>query len=253
MNKRKRIQLMVLAFSVASWAICNSVFAQAPGTRNEQKRFRITLGGGWANYDMKPTGGSYPVSDGYFWPSGIWTKSRISGGAGGFLEGGYSLWPKVTISAGVMHLLGSTEDSNYERSFLDDYNNREHPDVEFRASMTSPFVELQYVFPIKPLEIFAAIGISYIFADAYHSHVAVDSVTPPSLPWEPKDFHSRGIGYLTGIGVSYGISRTIFVNSETGYRFLRTGDLQDDGGRTWQDMNLDFSGPYMMASLSFRL
>lgn len=251
--KWRAISVRLLAVCIAGSLLCSFANAQAPDIRNIHKRFRITIGGGWADYYMPKIGGSYPMSDHLSWPYEWGVYGRISGGAGAFLEAGYNFWRKVSVSAGLLHLRGAKKDIYEGRHYVDDYYSRDITEDEFRASMTSPFVEIQYDYPVKPVEFFAALGVTYIFANADYNQVPVIPVVPPSLPMENKDFHSRGIGYLTALGVSYGISKTIFVNSGTGYRFLKTGDLKDDDGRTWRGMNLDFSGPYFSAGLSFRL
>jgi hypothetical protein len=254
MYKWKSIIMRLFVVSVASWLLCSCAYAQGADNRNNYKRFRISVGGGLADYYMPRLSGSYPVSAEYPWPDDGLRHGRITGGPGTFLKAGYYFSTRASVSVGVMHLRGSKKDILYERAFLDDYYNRGVSDDEFRASMTSPFVEIQYAYPVKPVEFSVAMGITYIFADASYNQVPVDGpVVPPNLPLEQKDFHSRGVGYLASFGVSYGISKTIFVNSETGYRFLRTEDLKDDEGQTWQDMHLDFSGPYFSAGLSFRL
>jgi hypothetical protein len=255
MYRWKAVTVRFPALLLAGWLMYSCSYAQAPDNGNSHKRIRITVGGGWADYDMKRISGSYPVSEGHYWPSERWKHNRISDGAGAFLEAGYVLWKRLSVSAGVLHLVGETNDIYEEQAFLDDYDNRDNSDLDgnrFRASLLSPYAGIQYTYPFKSIEVFAAFSISYVFANATYSDILLD-YDPPSILWQPVDFHSRGIGYLTGVGVSYGISRMIFVNSETGYRLLKTGDLEDDDGRTWQGMNLDFSGPYISMGLSFRL
>ncbi len=219
-----------------------------------EPRYSITIGGGWGNYDMKRISGSYYSSAQYSWPFDATRYRRISGGSGAFIEAGYRFWRKASVSIGALHLKGANNDIYEPQQFLDDYNNRESINHEFRAWLVSPYVELKYAYTIKPMDLFAGIGLSYLFAGAMYSHVLVDyPAHPPSLPEERRDFRTRGLGYLLTAGISYKVSRNIYVNSKMGYRLMQTGDLEDKSGRVWEDMNLDFSGTYLMAGVTLKL
>ena len=255
MYRRYNVALVLSAVIAIVISAHNTVPAQISYSNNPpEPRYSITIGGGWGNYDMKRISGSYYSSAQYSWPFDATSYRRISGGPGAFIEGGYRFWRKASVNIGALHLKGANNDIYETQQFLDDYNSREPINHEFRAWLISPYVELKYAYTIKPLDLFAGLGLSYLFAGAMYSHVIDDYPDPPEfLAGERRDFRSRGVGYLLGAGISYKVSRSIYVSSKMGYRLLQTGDLEDKNGRVWKDMNLDFSGTYLMAGVTLRL
>lgn len=68
-----------------------------------------------------------------------------------------------------------------------------------------------------------------------------------------SSFVAYGFGYFFNTGFSYQLSRVFYSVFEVGYRKMETGEFQRGDEYFYvDDLNFDFSGPYISAGIAFR-
>jgi len=248
--------LSVLGGIVATAIIMNiPVSAQSVNSNTPSKtRFFLTLGGGWANYDMKRISGIYIDVDQQEHDFNMYgNNERISGGPGLFGDAGIYVLRNWSISVGILYLTG--EGSIPPQTFLDDYNNRSsRPTYFFSADLLAPNMKLQYNLGIDPLHLFSNVGMAYLFGRFNYPFYTGAPVVPPQLALMVKrPFSAQGIGYLFSVGAFYRITGLVDIGSEMGFRILKVGTPKDNDGIAWEGLDLGFSGPYVAGRVSLVL
>ena len=74
-------------------------------------------------------------------------------------------------------------------------------------------------------------------------------------------FTAQGTGFLGSIGMSHDLTDRFGIGTEIGYRHFPMGDLETEAGNPWvveyggthHAMELDFSGAFLLVTLSLRL
>ena len=227
-----------------------------------QKKFEITLAGGWGLYRMSKINEHY-IDDfarglGFF-------DEHIDNGGTIFGEVGYFLSPRVSVDFGLMHLQGEIEKSDLQ------YRTDVYGNVigiykwgkSLKATMMAPQLRVRYHFGKQKFDLFLGAGLALCFGKAslasiYWPEAGEVEPLPTSERWR---FTGRGLGVVTSAGSSSSLTETFSLGLEIGYRYLTTGDLKDKNGKVWEAgsagnahrMNLDFSGPFVLGRFSLRL
>jgi|GEM_PF-2753864 len=227
-----------------------------------QKRFEISVGGGWGLYRMTNINKHY--IDAFAKGLGFF-DDHIDNGPTLFGEVGYFLSPNISVDVGVIRLHGEVErqDLSYR---CDEYGNvigASRWERSLTTSMMAPQLKVRYHLPMEKVYLFVGGGMAWCFGKAtLRSTLAREWGEVDRLPYSDKwRYTARGLGILASAGASYSVTEAFFLGAEIGYRYLTTGDLKEKGGDVWKvgsaetahRMDLDFSGPFILGRLSLRL
>jgi long-subunit fatty acid transport protein len=224
-----------------------------------QKRFEISFGGGWGLYRMTRFNNRMDEVAGYVELIGGHVDiDHIDNGSTIFGEVGYFVSPKVSVNLGVTYLRGA---GSYKENFIwtvDGYGDNSAVDTSLEegsltTTLVAPELKVKYHFPFEKTDLFLSGGVAWCFGKY------VPKSTSGNL-----HLTAQGLGFLASTGAWYNLNETISLGAEIGYRHFVTGDLKDkdkDGERkvgtmgsfTGYKTNLDFSGPFILGSLSIGL
>ena len=245
------ILIVYFLFDVQSYA------QTTEGTNPAQNKFQISLGGGWGLYSMGDINKHY--IDEFAKEVDIF-DDHIDNGATLFGEVGYFASPYYSVNLGVSYLhtgitgkttgLITDEQGNVVGSYPTKHS--------LSAFLVAPELKIKYHFPNEKLDWFLSGGTAWCFGK---SVLKVESNLPQGIFLEKYRFTAQGLGFLASIGLLYNLNKTVSFGTEIGDRLFVTGDLKDKNGKVWvvdatgkpHKMNLNFSGPFILGSLSIRL
>ncbi len=235
MNKHKIWQILILLLIMVSYT-------------HAAERFSIGIGWGYGDFKMKEFKGltlfdSYP--DISFAPgSGISILSELS----------YHLSKQQSLGLGFTFLYGKNGDSYIYPEF----------DVERYDLSGDPgglFADYQ-----------SGSNAYFFFPNVMFTHKIYNNYLSPYLKFgagygfgflnisdDGKSFYKgSGPGFYTCLGSSFNMNETSSTNFEIGYRFFRTGEIDNDpedyySYNYFTTIPLDFSGVFVQSSFSFGL
>jgi hypothetical protein len=202
---------------------------------------------GYGNYDMKRAIIWHDNLEGFIFNDSSY--KRIEGGWDYYGEIVFDLSRNISIGGGVIYSNGRRDLSEWQR-FLDDYNPAPKPDpLIYEASLAAPYLKLKY----RSIIDFVHYSIG---ADLYYGFAALDaeidtSTTPPALFYENFKFRSEGMGFSLALGLSFKLTKGLFINNLIGFRNLVTGELEDPDGNKLENSKLNFGGYFIRGGLSF--
>jgi hypothetical protein len=200
----------------------------------QQKKFYMNFGNGWGLYRMTDIN-RYHIAE-------------IDNGFNSFGEVGYFVVPKISVTIGLSYLHGSGK-GKFEVEFYDAYGSLveiDHVKIERRAILFAPEIRFKYHFVETKMNAFVGGGIGWGFGEAKGSGEWDDGFVYKATA------KANGIGFLASTGWSYNLNTTSSLGIEMGYRHYEIGKQKESniyGGGA----NLDFSGAFMLATLSIRL
>ena len=259
MFRPKTVLLTSLFVLISSFLFDIQLRAQSREATNLiQKRFEISFGGGWGLYGMKNSNKHY--IDEFAKDVGIFDDHNDNGPTI-FGEIGYFVSPNVSANPGVTYLHGRIgKKSILEVTDYEDPNKIDSLPWEgsLTTTMTALHLRMKYHLPVENIDLFFSGGTAWGFGKCVLKSTLK---LPEGSISEKYPYVAQGIGFLASTGASYNLNKTISVGAEVGYRHFATGDLKDKNGEIWvvewaatpQKMNLDFSGPFILGSLSIRL
>jgi hypothetical protein len=222
------------------------------------EKLRFSVGAGWGLYSMDDLNKHY--IDNFAKQAGI-LEDNIEGGPSFFGEVSYFLTPSVSTSFGLAYLRGFVEKNSWETVLVFPGGGRYATRWERSLATTAlaPQVTVKYHFPLGDLDLFSGVGIcgfwgkSVLKSDARIPDLGVSETSE-------NRFTAQGVGWLGSVGMSHDLTDRSAIGTEIGYRHLVTGDLEDPLGNPWvveydgtHKINLDFSGAFVLVSLSFKL
>lgn len=241
------------------------LYAQSKEATNPtHKRFHISFGGGWALYRMTDINKHY--IDEFVKEVGFFAD-HIDNGPNFFGEVGYLVSPKVSANFGVIYLHGSSSmkgdviitSYSYHGTEADTF----FEETSLTTTLIAPELKIKYHFPIGKIDLFFGGGTAWCFGK-YVGESTVKS-QHGSTSWK-SPLTAQGIGFLVSTGASYNLNKTISLGAEIGYRHFATGDLKEKEDKNGEPRkvgtylmeilrksNLDFSGPFILGSLSIGL
>jgi opacity protein-like surface antigen len=265
MVRFKVILYACLFVLIVSFLFDTGSYAQSrEPTDPSTKRFEISFGGGWGLYRMTNINKHYIDELARF--GGIF-DGHIDNGPNLSVGVGYFISPKVSINLGVTYLRGAisnTEDFivtgyDYQGGFADTLL----VEGSLTTTLVAPELEIKYHFPIEKMDLFFGGGTAWCFGRCVLEST-VKSQEGSTLGESP--YTAQGIGFLASTGASYNLNKTISFGAEIGYRYFATGDLKEPEDKSGEEQkvgtyaseilhktNLDFSGPFILGSLSIRL
>ncbi len=170
-------------------------------------------------------------------------------------EIGYYVNPGVSINLGMNFFKNDVNGPYiFERQLPDGrIISEKFGDYFIDISMLSLNFVLRYRFPVKNVIYNAALGQIVCIGKLNHKYITVSSSV---LNFDNR-YSSVGVGFLVSGGMDYPINKFLSIGIESGYRYLKTNDLEDQLGRnrsTYPEkggMGLDFSGPFISANVAF--
>ena len=253
---------LVSAFLVALIAFTSDTIA-APDNHG----FEITVAGGLTYVAMGDINDVYIEK--FAEPFGL-IDDDVNSGLILFGEAGLALLPYVSVYPGLSYTRGTADGSLsmklYEPTSGPEPIGSATMTHRVTTSMIAPHLRVKCRVLQGPTSLFVTVGGLFGFATA-----AVETdweVNGPSLPDldESDEYTAQGLGFMVSIGGQRNVSNTLDLGVELGYRYLKTGDLEDDNGKPWTvggpdsvilpestTMELDFSGLFVIGTLSFNL
>lgn len=244
--------------------VCSLLFSGQLSAQIEQfptsvgEKIRISIAPGWGLYSMNDLNKHY--LDRFAKPTGIF-EDNINGGPNIYGEVSYFVTPNISASFGINYLRGQLEKKSWED--IDVVGQGTFP-ARWERSLTTtalaPQVMVKYHFPLGDLDLFSGAGIAWCWGKAV---LKSDQRIPDlSTSFKTEDrFTAQGAGLLGCVGMSHDLSDRYAIGTEIGYRHFVTGDLETEGGDPWvveytgtsHKMKLDFSGAFLLLTLSLKL
>ena len=220
-----------------------------------RKRIGLSYAGGFAAYNMALLNNHY--IDKIATPS---LDKHISHGPDLTAEVWYFVTENICLSHGITFLNGASEKTSlYEELDLSDSVVATHPlEMSLRTTLITPELRIGYYREAHRVSLFFGVGMAWGLGES----VLEINLENPQAPSHQKYRRSaRGIGYTIYGGILRRLNATASVGLEAGYRNLATGALEDSNANAWvvvadgkrREMNLDFSGPYLLAKVVLRL
>jgi len=222
------------------------------------EKVRISLAPGWGLYSMNDLNKHY--IDRFAKVAGIF-EDNIDNGPTIYGEVSYVVTPNISASLGVNYLRGQLEEKSWENVVVEGEGTLA---MRWERSLTTtalaPQLMVKYHFPLGDLDLFSGAGLAWCWGK---SILKSDSRIPDlSTSFITEDrFKAQGAGLLGCIGMSHDLSDKFAIGTEIGYRHFVTGDLETEGGTPWvveyngtsHKIKLDFSGAFLLVTLSLRL
>jgi hypothetical protein len=245
--------------------VCGLVFGTSLSAQSWESgaplgdRVRIRLAPGWGLYSMDDINKHY--IDRFAKEAGI-LDDNIDGGPCIYGEVSYSLTPRISTDFGVLYLQGFSEKKSWDNVLVFPGGGRYATRWERSLATTAvaPQMMVKYHFPLGDLDLFSGVGIAWCWGK---SILKSDERVPDLGISESIEyrFTAQGFGLLGSVGMSHYLTERWAIGTEIGYRHFVTGDLEDPSGNPWvvdyggrgHKMNLDFSGAFLLVSLSVRL
>jgi len=222
-------------------------------------RLRISLATGWGLYGMDNINKHY--IDGFAKEADI-LEDNIDGGPSIYGEVSYFLTPRISTGFGVLYLRGFSEKKSWENVlvFPEGETYAARWERSLATTAVAPQVTVRYHFPLGDLDLFSGVGIAWCWGK---SVLKSDERIPDLEISESIEYRytAQGLGLLGSVGMSHDLTERWAIGTEIGYRHFVTGDLEDPSDNPWaveydgrgHKMNLDFSGAFVLVSLSMRL
>jgi len=176
---------------------------------------------------------------------------RIEGGIEYCGELTFDFSRNFSVGAGLIYSSGNKRVFEDLQTFLDDYNQRGTQMLLYEASLSAPYLKLQYRSVLDVLDYSFGVNLYYGFA-TLDGQIRSATQYPPAPALEPIKFNSKSLGYSLSLGFSYSVSKGIAINNAIGYRSLVVDNLKDSDGNQLLDLDLDFSGIFVRGGISIK-
>jgi hypothetical protein len=269
MFRPKAILQACLLILIGSFLFDAHSYGQSGEVLNSpQKRFEISFGGGWGLYSMTKLDNYIDeVARSIEMFGGHTDIGHINDGPNVFGEVGYFVSPKVSASLGITYLHGGIRYKDTVILTSYSYFGIEVDTFFDEGTLTTtsiaPGLKIKYHFFIEKIDFSFTGGAAWCFGK-YVRESTVKSQYDSSS-WK-SPLTAQGMGFLASTGASYHLNKTFSIGAEIGYRYFPTGDLKEKEGKSGEEQkvgtyasetlrksNLDFSGPFILGSLSIRL
>ncbi|MCK4372125.1 MAG: hypothetical protein KAW61_03215 [candidate division Zixibacteria bacterium] len=241
-------------------AALSLVLFSVSGVRGEGSPFsnvQVTFGAGWGQADQDDLNDKY--IDDFARPAGL-LDDQLSNRASFYGELVYTLPPKHQLLLGLSYTGGNTDD--HRTALITDELQQVVGTMtvsnELSVSAIIPHVRFKYFLSRGTWSPFVSLGAAYAFGKVnLEQEVVVDS--SQTTLWSQEDeYTGRGFGWLVTMGVQRSLTGPVSLGAEGGYRQIVTSDLEDDAGAVWrfdgarpaQAVRLDFSGWYLLGTVT---
>ncbi len=256
-------RLMVRVSARLVLAALSLVLFSVSGVRGEGSPFsnvQVTFGAGWGQADQDDLNDKY--IDGFARPAGL-LNDHLSSRVSFYGELAYSLPPKHQLLLGLSYTGGRTNSRCTE--LITDESQQVIGTMtvsnELSVSAIIPQARFKYFMSRGTWSPFVSLGAAYAFGKAnLEQEVVVDS--SEATLWSKEDkYTGGGFGWLVTMGVQRSLAGPVSLGAEGGYRQIVTGDLEDDAGAMWrfdgarpaQAVRLDFSGWYLLGTVTVEI
>ena len=241
------IFLLILIFLPSAWG-------QSPNENRIDKKYGVLFSGSWNSLRNEKLNDEYIES----WSSWGALDDKINSGYGFSSEILYFPSRKISISAGLVYIDGSTKkDSVFYNLGGDSIETDDYVNTRLYA----PTFSIRYHINLDDTDFTFGVGESILFGKVSRHHTIFSPFRGDFIL--KNDYHSTGIGFRFFCGLHYRFNSVISYIMEGGYRHFKTGDLVDKETKaamrsqfftnTVPPINLDYTGPYISAGLMFRL
>lgn len=219
------------------------------GSMSIKEKIHFNFGAGWSGYDMKRGA----IERGYYgdFQFDEFTNIRIEGGREYCGELIFDYSRNFSVGAGLIYSDGNRRIFENMQTFLDDYNRRLPQTLLYEASLSAPYMKLQYRSILDVIDYSIGLNLYYGFASLNGQIRDYDSY-PPGLGFESIHFKSKGMGYSLSLGFSYSVAKGFALNNTIGYRSLIVDNLKDSDGNPLLNLDLDFSGMFIRGGISIK-
>jgi hypothetical protein len=262
MFRHKAILQACLFILIGGFLLGAESYAQSREVTNPpQKRFEISLGGGWALYRMTEFNNRMDEVVGYVeMIGGHMDLGHIDNGLNAFGEVGYFVLPNVSVNLGVTYLRGAgSYRANYTMTM---YDYRENAAVDtfleegsLTATLVAPELKIKYHLLAGRTDLFLGGGGAWCFGKCEGKSTFQErGAWNIDTSYESPTITAQGIGFLTSVGGSYNLNKIVSLGIEIGYRHFATGDEEEkDKHMHLGSKELDFSGPFILGGLRLKL
>ncbi len=219
--------------------------------------FQVTFGAGWGQADQDDLNDKY--IDEFARPAGL-LDDHLSSRVSFYGELAYSLPPKHQLLLGMSYTGGKTDNHRTELIIDELQQVIGTMTVSNELSVSAVILQARFKYFISrgTWSPFVSLGTAYAFGKANLEHKIVVDSSQATL-WSKEDqYTGRGVGWLVTMGIQRNLAGPVSVGAEGGYRQVVTSDLEDDAGAVWrfdgarpaQAVRLDFSGWYLMGTVT---
>ena len=222
--------------------------------------FQVTFGAGWGQADQDDLNDKY--IDEFARPAGL-LDDHLSNRVSFYGELAYSLPPKHQILLGLSYTGGKTDYGRTELIIdeLQQVVGTMTVSNELSVSAVIPHARFKYFLSRGTWSPFVSLGAAYAFGKANLGQEVVIDSSQATL-WSKEDqYTGRGWGWLISMGIQRSLAGPVSLGAEGGYRRIMTGDLENDAGAVWrfdgarpaQAVRLDFSGWYLLGTITVEI
>ena len=252
MNSNVRIE--IAAGILLSLILIATARAEGNNGGYPPNKYGIVLSGHWNSLKNSKL-------NNYFIPQLNPEGDKINFGYGFSSEFRYYLSRKISLSAGLIHIGGSSE----LKRIVVDPNDPQGTNTTSTANyiktrLFAPTLSIRYHRNIDKIELSLGIGESFLFGRPSTDFSFFPSQYGSQTP--ENKYSSTGMGFQFFGAAAYRLSGRVSYIMETGFRKFETGDLIDNGKDHPMQygfvnypgvVNLDYSGPYISTGLMLRL
>jgi len=253
---------MTVLFRLVLAAVAFVIFAggPAPAEAGSTSGVEMTVGAGWGFTDQSDINDKY--IDELAKPAGL-LDDNLSHRISFYGELGYVLPPRHVLCVGLSYMGGKSAKESSSPIVDENQNIIGSMTVsnELTTSAVILHVRVKYFLWRKSRRPFVGLGLAYAFGEAESTHETVVDSSGATLWRSNDDYTGRGWGWFVTLGTKRDLTGPLAVGVEGGYRRLLTADLKDEAGEVWrfdgsspaQAIRLDFSGWFVMGTLSVEL
>lgn len=206
----------------------------------------FNIGMGYGGFNNKPTV--------YRWGNVFYTLY----GSNTVVDKGYNLYGEVlyqlntnaTFGLGLQYFFGGFDNpySDYQ-TFQDDYDNRKPRSEDTQKfpeniDFIMPYITAKYEFELLRVDLYSRLSLGY----------GLGMLETYSGFWRDVQKEAYGMGVIPCLGKSFNINSMTAFNVELGYRYIKTGELDENESYVrYYGNHLNFSGPFVQSSFSFQL
>ncbi len=233
---------MTRKFTIAAFVVL-LMAAQAFALSSENLTF--TFGGGFNSFQNE-TGRYIRLDYGHLYYWVYENEHAINHGYNIYGEGLYEINNNVSLGAGIQYMFASSQGNDGYLTFQDDYDNRKPPSEEYYRDIDFivPYLVFKNEFKLfeagwyTKLSVGLGYGISKFYISRYGSITERDIFVASIIP---------------GIGTTIISNKKWGLNIETGYRFIKTSEMNDNLFINDDNTEIDFSGWFFQTGISFSL
>jgi hypothetical protein len=203
----------------------------------------IDIGGRWNDYRLSEINNYLNVYE----------KPRFDNGGSYKIDLWYFYSSRFSFSAGFEYIDNRRKGITYHASPLPPYQPVEY---SFRLKAYIPHFEVRYFFSLPHVDYYFSLGQMFCVTK-FQKRLVDQDLVGQSIYYSNREFPATGIGLAISAGMLKEITSKVKVNIQTGYRYLKSGDLEYDKGYPrevyGENIAVDFSGVFCELTVLYEL